>query len=78
MPRYRITPDWSDPIDVLARDVLQSQGAFPVEICPQDPALDTTSLRLPPTTGSLQVDGPMTVRARCLNGVGVLAVVRGF
>lgn len=78
MPHYRITGVWSDPITLEARDIVQNQSAFLIEICPQDPATDATSLRLPEITGSIQVDAAMTLRARCLNGTGMLAVVRGF
>lgn len=78
MPEYKITTAWSAPIAVSARDILQNQAAFLMELCPQDPGTDPTALRLPEVTGSLQVDSAMTIRARCLNGTGTLAVIRGF
>lgn len=78
MPQYRITGAWSDPIALQARDIVQNQTEFLIELCPQDPATDPTSLRLPEITGSIQVDQAITVRARCLNGSGILVVVRGF
>lgn len=78
MPQYRITGAWSDPIALQARDIVQNQSAFLIELCPQDPEVDPTRLRLPEITGSIQVDVVLTVRARCLNGTGTLAVVRGF
>ena len=78
MPQYRITGTWSDPIALEARDIVQNQSAFLIELCPQDPLSDPTSLRLPEITGSLQLDAALTLRARCLNGTGTLAVVRGF
>ena len=56
MPQYRITEGWSDPIALQARDMVQNQGAFLMEICPQDPGADPTSLRLPEVTGAVQVD----------------------
>lgn len=78
MPQYRITEGWSDPIALQARDMVQNQGAFLMEICPQDPGSDATSLRLPEVTGAVQVDAAMTVRARSLGGTCTLAVIRGF
>lgn len=78
MPRHRITEAWSAPIELLARDMVQNQGVFLIEICPQDPGTDDAGLRLPEGTGSIQIDAAMTVRARSLGGIGYLAVIRGF
>lgn len=78
MPQYRITQAWSAPIALQARDTVQNQGLFLMEICPQDPATDPTSLRLPEITGAVQVDAAMTVRVRSLGGTCTLAVIRGF
>ncbi|WP_313350482.1 hypothetical protein [Paracoccus sp. (in: a-proteobacteria)] len=45
MPQYRITSDWSDPIGLLARDVVQNQGAFLNGGRHQPVLIDTSTVR---------------------------------
>lgn len=78
MPRHIIRAVLSDPIALQAGDVLQNQGAVPVDIYPQDPATDDAALRLPGDGGAFQVENAVSVRARTFTGSTTLAVIRGF
>lgn len=78
MPVYPLTTEWSDPIPLQARDIIQNQGGYAIEVTASDPATDPACLSLPGYSGALQVDAALTIRARCKIGGTVLHVVRGF
>lgn len=78
MPVYPITSDWSDPISLLAGDIVQNHSAYPIDICPGEPD-DSNRLRIPAYNGAMQVDDAVTIVARAtFHFGGTLTVVRGF
>lgn len=83
MPTYPLSAIWSEPIELLAGDIMQNQSRYAIEIVASDPDSDPARLRLPPGGGPIQVDGARTIRARAL-GIqsnaqsNELHVVRGF
>ena len=76
MPALKITKALSDPIQLVAGDILQTTD-IEMEIYP---GASDTPLRLP-VMAPLQVDKPVSIRVRALTTGGnkfTLSIVRGF
>lgn len=80
MPIIPISHDWSGPIELAARDIVQNHGTAVVEIAAADPDTDPATMRLPPMFGAFQVEAATTIRARTTSRIRTeeLHVVRGF
>lgn len=78
MPVYPLTTEWSEPIQLEARDMIQNHSGYPIEVTATDPDADPARLLLPPYGGALQIEGEVTIRARTKRYSNKRHVVRGF
>lgn len=78
MTVYPLTTEWSEPIQLAARDMVRNQGGYAIEISAADPATDPARLLIPAQGRAIQEDNSTNIRARALVGGGALHLVRGF
>lgn len=77
MPKYNLTSDWSQNINVAAGAILQVQSPGEVEVYNIAQGVAET-LRLPGYLASLQVTDAITIKARATTGEVKFAVIAGF
>lgn len=78
MPIYSAGSDWSDPIEVVAGDVIQNKGNNDIHISVADPATPDDAVQIRPTK-AIRIEAATEIRVATLGPwISRVAVIRGL